>query len=416
MKKFLMVLFLSAFLPTSSVFCEDKTEITFWHAMADPKDKVLNSIVQDFERKNQDVKVNLQYIGNYDVLLRKLLASIAAGNPPDVAQVYEDWTTKFKDKNVIIPVERFLKREQDRSQNLSDIYKIFIDNSSYGEEMWTFPFNKSIYVYFYNEDLFRKANLQPPKNMEEFLKVCSSLVRRDESGKIVQYGFAFKANIDIFAVMLYLNNGRFFNEEGTRCAFNDKAGKEALQFIVDLVNKYKVAYYSKDYLDTDFASGRMASMISTNTHRSYLQSQIKFTMGVAKLPAWKTQVSPVAGTNIAIFSKKKGDNFRDEACWRFIKFISSTENTVKWAIGTSYLPVRKSALKDKAMEDYLRKNPYELVGIEQLDSAISDPRLTVWQEARSLIGEAIEKALLQKLSAPEALDEAANKLDKLLSK
>lgn len=385
--------------------------------MADPKDKVLDSLISDFEKIHPEVKVDAQYVGNYDVLLQKILASVAAGNPPDMSQVYENWTTRLKDANAIVPVQNFIDQNGFTKEDIKDIYPIFISNNSYDKTIWTFPFNKSIYVYYYNASMFRKYGVTPPRNMEEFREVCRRLTRKDKNGKITQYGFGFRANIDVFAILFYMNKGKFFSDDGTKAVFNDSTGKETLQFILDMVNNEKIAYYTKDYLDNDFASGRMASFFATNPHRNYLEPLLSFPLGVAPLPAGKIQVAPIAGTNVAIFAKKDGNaGKRQEACWQFMKWLTSTDGTVKWVIGTSYLPIRKSALKNQTMQDYLKKQPLDMIAIKQLDNAVTDPRVKIWQEVRIYVGEALEKALLGKATASAALDEAAKKVNDLLEK
>ena len=416
MKRIILLMMSAAFLFSACGVSSKKLKLTFWHAMADPKDKVLLSLIEDFEKQNPDIKISAQYVGNYDILLQKLMASVGAGNPPDIAQVYENWTTRFKEENVILPVSDWLEKDKESKKDLADIFPVFIKNNSYDKKMWTFPFNKSIYVYYYNRSLFKKEGLAAPKTIPEFLSTCTKLTKRDSSGKTIQYGFGFRANIDVFAIFLYMNKGRFFNEPETRSVFNDETGRDTLQFIVDLVNKYKVAYYTKDYLDNDFGAGRMASFFSTNPHRSYLEPGLSFPLGVASLPAGKIKAAPIAGTNIAVFSKKNSTKERESACWKFIKWMSSIENNVKWAIGTSYLPIRRSALESPLMIEHLKKKPLDLVGIEELKTAVTDPRVKCWQEARIYIGEALEKALLGKSTPQAALDEAAKKIDALLAR
>jgi len=413
----IIVTFFTIFLSSCSNV-DKKVELTFWHSMADPKDKVLNSLINDFEKSHPHIKIHCQYFGTYDDLLLKLSASIPAGNPPDMSQVYENWTTKFKEGGIIVPIDDLIKEYGGLTkEDLNDVYPIFIKNNSYDNVLWTFPFNKSIYVFYYNASIFRECGVLPPKNIEEFLDVCKKLTKKDKTGKIVRYGFGFRANVDIFAILYYLRGGKFFNEKETVAIFNDKAGKEVLQFIVDLVNKYKVAYYTKDYLDNDFASGRVASFIATNPHRTYLQPLLSFKLGVAPLPKWNIQTAPLAGTNLAVFSKKeRGAKIKQRACLEFIKWLTSTENTVRWAIGTSYLPIRKSALKNEVMRKHLQEQPLDFIAIKQLDNAVCDPRVKIWQEVRTYIGEAVEKALLGKLTASEALDEAAKKVNQLLIK
>ncbi|MCX5776166.1 MAG: ABC transporter substrate-binding protein [Candidatus Firestonebacteria bacterium] len=416
MKVKIIIILLAVYLFSGCSTPSDQIKLDFWHAMADPKDKVLNVLVSDFEKQNPGIKITTQYVGNYDVLLQKLLASVAAGNPPDIAQVYENWTTRFVEEKAIVRIEDFFSRDYDKEKDLQDIYPVFLKNNSYDKKLWTFPFNKSIYVYYYNEALFKKEGLVPPKTASEFLNICTKLTKRDESGKVVRYGFGFRANIDIFAIFLYMNKGRFFNEEETKSTFNNAVGRETLQFISDLYNKYKVAEYSKDYLDNDFASGRLAAFFATSPHRSYLEPLVAFPLGVAPLPAGKVKAVPIAGTNLAIFEKKKKTAGREEACFRFIKWLSGSENNVKWAIGTSYLPIRKSAAENPAMLAHLKKKPFDAVGIHEIENAVPDPRLKCWQEVRIYIGEALEKVLLQRESPGVALDEAAKKVDALLAR
>ena len=81
MKKLLAVLTITVLL--SGCDFSGKTKITFWHAMSNPKDKPLNALISDFEAKNPTIKVDAEYVGNYNILLQKLLASAGSGNPPD---------------------------------------------------------------------------------------------------------------------------------------------------------------------------------------------------------------------------------------------------------------------------------------------------------------------------------------------
>ena len=76
--------------------------------------------------------------------------------------------------------------------------------------IWTFPFNKSIYVYYYNAAHFKECGIdKPPATIDEFLETCKKLTKYDSKGNVQRYGFAFKANVDIFSILLYINGGKF---------------------------------------------------------------------------------------------------------------------------------------------------------------------------------------------------------------
>lgn len=404
------IIFIVLLFTTSSV--NARTVITFWHAMGDPKDKVLNSLIKEFEKNNPDIKINAEFVGNYDVLLQKLLASLVAKRPPDISQVYENWTTRFKKAGCLVPIGEFIKTDPGFKKELEDFYPVFIRNNSYNNEIWTFPFNKSIYVLYYNSSIFKKEGIRVPGNMNEFLEMCRKLKKEDSKGKIKRYGFGFRLNVDIFSIIFYLNGGNFFNEDETKAIFNNKIGEDSLKFIVDLVKTYRVAYYTKDYLDNDFASERFTMFFATSPHYAYLKNLVPFPIGVAALPEGKVKTAPIAGTNLAIF--KSSTIERQQACWKFIKWLAEPAQVAKWSIGTSYLPVRKKALKENSMRRHLTENKTELIGINELEYAVSDPRVKVWNEARIFISEAVEKAILGKLTPKEALDEAADKINILL--
>ena len=415
MKKLLAVL--AGIIILSGCGSNGKSTVTFWHAMNNPKDKTLKALIADFEAQNPDVKIDAQYVGKYDNLLQKLLAAAGSGTPPDISQVYENWTTRFKDAGMLIPVADLIKEDPSfTKEDMNDIFPIFVKNNSYDNVLWTMPFNKSIYAFYYNSSLFKQAGVKPPYDMTEFRDIMRTLTKKDKQGNVTQYGFGFKANIDIFEVLLYAQKGKFFDEKETKALFNGPEGVEVLSLLCELGNKEKTAFYSKDYLDNDFASGRVASFIATTPRLSELQQNISFKIGLAQLPVWKTLAPPIAGTNLAVFKKASMTPEKRKACWRFIKFLSSAEGTSKWAAGTSYLPVRSSALKTDIMLKYLNEQPLFMIGINELHFARVDPRNRNWQAVRDMIDQAVEKALLKKSTPKEALDEAAAKVNALLGK
>ncbi|HEX32291.1 MAG TPA: extracellular solute-binding protein, partial [Candidatus Acetothermia bacterium] len=71
-------------------YAEDAVTITFWHAMSSRHQPNLQKLADDFMAENPNVTVNLVYQGHYGDLQQKINAAVAAGNPPTMAQVYEN--------------------------------------------------------------------------------------------------------------------------------------------------------------------------------------------------------------------------------------------------------------------------------------------------------------------------------------
>jgi sn-glycerol 3-phosphate transport system substrate-binding protein len=57
---------------------------------------------------------------------------------------------------------------------------------------------------------------------------------------------------------------------------------------------------------------------------------------------------------------------KQAAAWQFLKFLDSPTNMTTWAIGTGYLPIRKSSAASTAMQDYWAKDPGFKVAYDQL--------------------------------------------------
>ena len=57
-------------------------DITFLHAMPGPLGQALKQIVDGFNATQQEVRVRAEFAGNYDQLLQKTMAQLAAGQGP----------------------------------------------------------------------------------------------------------------------------------------------------------------------------------------------------------------------------------------------------------------------------------------------------------------------------------------------
>lgn len=406
------LLVIALILPTSAA---GPVRITFWHGMSGVLQPAVNELTDDFNRLNPGIVVDAQYQGTYGALNQKLIAAVAAGNPPTISQVFPNWTDQLIRANAIVPMERFIKGPDGFSdEDLNDILPILRQANTFGGTMWTMPFNKSLYLLFYNVDLLKQNNLKVPQTWDDLVNVAKALTK-EEGGRVVRYGFVVRPTTDYFTTMMLTNGGEFLKPGGREVAFNSPAAVEALQFLVDLVNKHKVAYVLPGFADADFGAGRVAMYIATNPGLAFAQAAVadKFEVGLAPLPYKRNKATLLSGTDVAIMAKATPE--QQAAAWKYIKFITSTNGTTRWSLKTFYMPVRRSARDSTLMRVYLRSNPEHRAGLESLEFAKTEPSYAEWQEIRDIIQDAVEAAILGKLTPKEALDQAATKANRLLS-
>jgi ABC-type glycerol-3-phosphate transport system substrate-binding protein len=272
-------------------------------------------------------------------------------------------------------------------------------------------------AYFYNKDDFYRAGLDPdyfPKTWGEFKEYALKLTRdTDNDGVNDQFGTNFNVNEWQFVNLLHQAGGTLIDEEG-RPTLNSAMGVEALSYVTDMMFKDKSVYLVREYEgQNDFLAGVVAMYEGSSVSITHMRQQpINFNIGYAPLPTYRTAQSAVSGANIVIF--KSGDRKRERAAWEFIKWFTDTDQTARWSVATSYMPVRRSAMNSDIIVSFLKKNPQYKGIYEQLETAVYEPQTAAWFKARPELKGYLEKAMRDQSSPREALDGAAKKFAELI--
>lgn len=390
------------------------TTVSFWHGLGGPLGDALNEMVNEYNKTHPEAIVVLNQVSSYEALSQKLMASIQANKQPDIAQVFESWTSKFIEAEVIVPIEDLINADDKfEDKTLSDFYPVFVNSNTFNGKLWSFPFNKSVRMIFYNKDAFVRANLdpnKPPSSWDEFRAYCKIFTQDlDGDKKTDKFGTNFAPNAWQMINLLYQAGGEVL-DANNKVVINQKPGVEALEFITSLINKDKTVYLVTGYNgQNDFLAGKVAMYEGSSVSITHMKQQaINFNMGYAPLPTYKTNKSAISGSNVVIF--KNADPNKEKAAWEFIKWFTDKEQTAKWSSLTNYMPIRRSAMQTKVMQDFLASHDQYRHVYFQLENAITEPQIPQWFEARPELEQAIEVALMKKRTPKQALDAFAKKL------
>jgi len=391
-----------------------KTSVSFWHGLGGPLGDALTEMVKDYNKSHPESEVVLNQISSYEALSQKIMASIQANKQPDIAQVFESWTSKFLEADVIVPIEDLIKEDKNfKDKNLDDFFPVFVASNTFDGKICSFPFNKSVRAYFYNKDAFVRENLEPdkfPPDWTAFRTYCKTFTKDlNDDGQPDTYGTNFAPNAWQFINLLYQAGGEVIDKNG-KVVINQKPGVEALTYITDLINKDKTVYLVTGYAgQNDFLAGKVSMYEGSSVSITHMKQQtINFNMGYAPLPTYKTNKSAISGSNVVIF--RNADKAKEKAAWEFIKWFTDTEQTAKWSKMTNYMPIRKSAMQTETMKGMLEAQPQLQSIYAQLDNAMTEPQIPEWFDARPELEKAIETALLKKRTPQQALDDLAKKL------
>ncbi len=393
---------------------DGRIRVTFWHAMGGRLGGVMKTMVKKYnDLPDNPYWINAQYMGRYESLRQKLIASLISGTAPHCAQVYESWLAKMIKGNAIYPLDDLVALEG--KEFMDDLVPVMRRNIMFKGRVWSMPFNKSMPILYYNKDMFREVGLDPdhfPATWDEFLAACFKLTRDlDDDGINDTWGFSFAPAPWMHECLVFQAGGEMLDKEGTRVMLDSKASLDALGFMMDLIYKHKVAYLTQGYEgQSDYVAQKVGMVQGSSVSKIYLQDQINFDWGMAPLPGRDRKAAVLSGTNVALF---KGHPEKELlGAWDFIKWFTSTEQTAFWSENTTYMPVRLSAIK--LLDDYLAQPLSTKPAIDQLAWAEFEPRIAAWFKCRDILAKTIEKAMILKGKPEDYLVPMTEEMNKIL--
>ncbi len=385
---------------------QEPVTITFWHAMSSGHQPNLQKLVDDFTAEYPYITVDLIYQGGYGDLQQKINAAVVAGNPPTIAQMYENWVTPLVD--ILYPIGPQMTTEE-----RADIIDGLVPSNTYNGVLVTVPFNKSIMVLYYRKDLV----LTPPTTWEEYLQMSKDLtVDKDGDGTIDRFGTGFRpsANPEQFLNFLEEAGGSILSEDWSEVTINNAQGLEAMEYAASLA---PCSLITSSYMSDAFGADQVCMFIDTSAGYYYNNSaaqNVGAEMGVARIPMGPAnQKSMIQGTNLAVFDMNQTQAQKDAAVL-LARFLLRPENTVFWAEKSGYQPVTKSAYQTEEWENWVATHPYQQAMSSQMLDGFSQILHPNYGDMRDVIGTVFEEVMLQQTTPKAALDDAASQLEALL--
>jgi ABC-type glycerol-3-phosphate transport system substrate-binding protein len=394
---------------------EGVVEVTFWHGMGGPLGRVLNQLIDEFNSTHKDIYVNSISMGRYTALSQKIMAAVAAGKPPTMAQAYENWTIELILSKSIVPMQKFIDGPGGLGpESMDDFLPVFLESNMWDGVIWSFPFNKSVRALYYNKDLFADSGLDPehpPANWDEYMGFARRITRDvDGDGYPEVWGTAGQVTVWMFGNLMLQDGGEWMQPNGEKVAFNSIHGVDALTFMRDLLAD-GVGFITAGFeYQNDFLAGKVGMIEGSTVSVAFMEGKYEFGLGIAALPEGKRPGGTIAGTNVVIFD---GVPEREQqAAWEFIKWFTDTAQTAKWSAGTFYVPVRKSALHTDLLEEKYAQYPGLREAYGQLEYASYEPKVAGWYAGRRYLAErAIESVLRGNADVQGALNKAAEQAD-----
>jgi multiple sugar transport system substrate-binding protein len=384
----------------------ERVTLSFWQFWTDPQVKpVLLNLIHKFEEQNPGLKVevtDLTWSNGHE----KIVVAFGSNSAPDVLELGSDWVPEFAYRGVLYD----LTGEVD---SLWKFYRMW-EPAIKEKRIFGFPWLLDTRVLYYNRDLMKKAGLdpeRPPQTWQELLQA----VQKTHDPKNQVYGFGANSAekhrlYKKFLPFFWGNNGLILSADGKACWINSKEGKAALEFYVKLCKSGLIDTQLR--LDEAFTEGKIGFVVSGG----WLLQQIRknrpdLNFGVALMPRPSQEMgfpASFAGGEFLVINNKS--KHLPEAM-KLVRFLTNLENALELckAIGSAS-PSDAMAILDP----YYRDDPYLSVFQEQLNFARTPPVTPKWVYIEEEIEKAVEQAMYDKKTPKQALDEAKEKINKLL--
>lgn len=381
--------------------------------------KLLDSIAAEFNATKQaPLPIKPEYLGNYGDIFRKVSLSIQARELPATAVGYEPMTAEYIVAGAALALDDYIIDPKSglSAEDIADFYPSVLDTNRYpqfGNKMYSFPFCKSVLMMYFNKRLLRKAGLDaPPTTWTEFLQQCRAI--KSTTGKSA---YAIYVDCSTIEGFIYSMGGNVV--EGGKTCFDQPAALEVFRLYETLVKEglgYQVQPGTYDDRE-DFAHDNAAFFFRPSSHRpdaALLMGGVSDDWGMARIPQ-RDPANPstvLYGPNICIFRTTEA---HQRTAWGFVKYFTSPKVSVRWALATGYLPIRRSAASDPEMAAFWEKWPDDRAAFECLAFARPQPNLVGWQEVRTLVERAATAVLTGLKSADQAAQDLKRDADRVLA-
>lgn len=303
---------------------------------------IVEPMFKDFTAKNPNVTVEPE-IQPFADHFTKLQREFAGGNAADVFHLNPANAAAFTYGKQLLAVDDKLKKD-DFIKEAVDMYQ-YLDG-----KLYTVPFYIDSMGIAFNEDLFARAKLPTPKELQAqgkwdwptFRETALALSSGDGPQRV--HGFAARNDGQGgYFNFIFANDGELWNADTTKTAMDSPATMEAIQFMADMILKDKSspdpqALQSQDHL-TRFYNQQLAMLPAGSFNVINLRKNAtSFKWDVERFPKGKKQVGFIAGLVHGIYAKSPNA----DAAWELVKYMSAPEQIRKWGTEGVGVPALKS--------------------------------------------------------------------------
>lgn len=385
-----------------------QTTITYWQYDYATRVDAMNQLIEQFEAENPDIIVQ-QETFPYDAYPARVAAALAAGEGPDVVQLFYGWLPAWAPAGYVEP----LPAEHFNPEEIASTFAPLVDAAKFQGDYYGLPTAVRSLALFYNADMLAEAGYDaPPATWAEFIEIAKALTVQN-GPRFSQIGFGVAPNGQDHHLVRTVLNRQFgvtpYDDDYTTVQYGGEAGAEALKFYTDMITDEQIGVIefvpgANGYRD-GFRLQENIAMIIDGSFAIGDMNQAEFNWGVAELPV--LEEGGVQSNYASFFMNGLSPNaFTDEATLeassRFLKFVTSDEAQLLWLDVVGELPASRTLIADPELADDPVYGPF----IRAFNYAVAEVFVDEAGQ-RDVIVDAINEVVLNGADPADAIAAAA---------
>jgi multiple sugar transport system substrate-binding protein len=385
----------------------------------------IDQIARDFEAKNPDIKVVMEYVG-YDYVHDKIVTGMAAKPPAyDAAMIDVIWPDEFIKSKFLLDVTDRVTPEMK-----SGIFPAAWNGVTRNGRVYGMPWLMDVKYFMYNKDMLQKAGFnEPPKTWEELMQQAKVIKDKGLAEFPITWSWNQKEGVVCdFTVLLFGNGGAFLDASG-KPAFNNEKGVQALSFmkqtITDGLTNPSAVSSDEMAVEANFLAGKSAFAVNWlfqySDSNDASKSQVTGKVAFAPMPVFdagaKAGIKGASVDGSSSFAIMATSPYADQT-WKFLTYLASNEVQTKYS--AEMLPIWQTDFEGATLDKLKAAAPTNPVTVPaflaQFPFANERPTVPYYNEGSAALQQAIQEALTGVKTPQQALDDAAAKWVQLAGK
>jgi multiple sugar transport system substrate-binding protein len=392
------------------------TTLTYWTNLGGADGSKMKELAERFQKETPLVTVEqIQGVAPY---FDKVLASVAAGSPPDVLGTRMPYVPFLAEQGVIADLSQ--KEVQQLGLRAEDFDANVWKSGEWKGKRYSIPMDLNGYMLLYSEAAVRDGGAdpsKPPATWQDWQTWTTQLTKNESYG--TTFDNTGEALVVVLMHHLHQQGAHVFSADGKKAAFNTPQGLAALSMLADVYQRgrhpipFPQGQGAIDWLE----QRKLATWLSGPWNLNRLAkadnpafNDLRISLAPQfdpKKPAWMAQ-----GFQLTLPRQPKPDEARRAAGFSLVNYLFG--KSFEWSLAGK-LPVSKKVL---ASDEFQKSTDPVVKHLRLWEKYLPNATLIEghpkWVDATNAIHPELSKALKKETSPQSALQEAERAVNAVL--